>query len=66
MHSGEYRNAFCAVRPPGHHCGRSGHTQAAKTQGYCILNNVAIGALYAIKKYNYERVAIFGKFRIDF
>lgn len=55
--SGEYRHAFCVVRPPGHHCGKSGHATAS-SQGYCILNNVAIGGLYAKEKYNLERIAI--------
>ncbi|KFH11713.1 histone deacetylase HDAC5 [Toxoplasma gondii MAS] len=61
------RNAFCAVRPPGHHLGNWGAAQtasnqltdediAAGSQGFCLLNNVAIGAAYA--KYNYSRKGI--------
>lgn len=46
------RNAFCAVRPPGHHAGR------ARACGFCYLNNVAVGALYALKQYALDRVAI--------
>lgn len=45
------RNAFCAIRPPGHHAGR------AHSHGFCFFNNVAIGALYA-QKHGFERVAI--------
>ena len=45
--SGSWRNAFCAVRPPGHHAGRSGIALKAPSQGFCLLNNVAIGARYA-------------------
>lgn len=50
--TGRMRNAFCGVRPPGHHAGR------AAARGFCYLNNVAIGALYAAKKYGLTRVAI--------
>jgi acetoin utilization deacetylase AcuC-like enzyme len=62
---GECKNAFVAARPPGHHAGPSGlvHTQDGRpslSQGFCLLNSVAIGAAYA--KYNYRqrlsRVAI--------
>jgi len=56
--SGVTRTAFCAVRPPGHHCGERGHTAAASTQGYCILNNIAVGALYAQKMHGYKRIAV--------
>jgi len=48
----EFKNAFCCVRPPGHHAEKS------KAMGFCIYNNVAIGAHYLINKYNYNRVAI--------
>lgn len=51
-------NAFCAVRPPGHHAGRKGHARAM-TQGYCIINNVAIGCFYALEKYNLKKIAVF-------
>ena len=56
--SRECRNAFCAVRPPGHHAGRHGQTDGAPSQGFCIINNVAIGAMYAVAAMNYERVAV--------
>ena len=48
----EFKNAFCNVRPPGHHCNQN------KAAGFCILNNVAIGAIYLLNKYKYKRVAI--------
>ena len=48
----EFKNAFCSVRPPGHHCNQN------KAAGFCILNNVAIGAKYLLKKYKYKRIAI--------
>jgi len=56
--AGTYRNAFCCVRPPGHHCGFKGHTTGATTQGYCIFNNIAIGAIYAHTKFNFNRIAV--------
>jgi acetoin utilization deacetylase AcuC-like enzyme len=48
----EFKNAFCAVRPPGH------HAEKDKAMGFCIYNNVAVGANYLIQKYNYSKVAI--------
>ena len=48
----EFKNAFCAVRPPGHHAEKN------KAMGFCIYNNVAVGANYLIEKYNYSKVAI--------
>ncbi len=47
-----FKNAFCSVRPPGHHCNKN------KAAGFCILNNIAIGAKYLLNKYNYKKVAI--------
>jgi acetoin utilization deacetylase AcuC-like enzyme len=44
---GKYRRAFCAIRPPGHHAGRSGVALRAPSQGFCIYNNVALGAMKA-------------------
>jgi acetoin utilization deacetylase AcuC-like enzyme len=49
---GEVDNAFCAVRPPGHHAERN------RAMGFCFFNNVAIGAVYALENYGLERVAI--------
>jgi len=48
----EFKNAFCAVRPPGHHCSQN------KAAGFCILNSVSIGANYLIQKYKYKKIAI--------
>jgi len=50
--SGSITNAFCAVRPPGH------HASAAKGMGFCLFNNVAAGARYAQQKYGAKRVVI--------
>jgi acetoin utilization deacetylase AcuC-like enzyme len=44
--------AFCNVRPPGHHAG------PARAMGFCIFNNVAVGAAHALSQYGLERVAI--------
>ncbi len=52
IHNNEFKNAFCNVRPPGHHCNQN------KAAGFCILNNIAIGAKYLLKKYKYKKVAI--------
>ena len=48
----EFKNAFCAVRPPGHHAKKD------KAMGFCIYNNVAVGANYLIEKYKFSRIAI--------
>ena len=48
----EFKNAFCSVRPPGHHAEKN------KAMGFCIYNNVAIGAKYLINKYKYKKIAI--------
>jgi len=52
VHSGQAGRVFCNVRPPGH------HAEYSEPQGFCLFNNVAVGAAYAFKKYGYERVAI--------
>lgn len=49
--NGEIERAFCAVRPPGH------HAEAGRAMGFCIFNNVAIGARYA-QKAGYHKVFI--------
>jgi acetoin utilization deacetylase AcuC-like enzyme len=49
---GEIENAFCAVRPPGHHAERG------KAMGFCFLNNVAIAARHALEVHGLERVAV--------
>jgi acetoin utilization deacetylase AcuC-like enzyme len=50
--AGELENAFCAVRPPGHHATRS------RAMGFCIFNNVAIAARYALERHGLKRVAV--------
>lgn len=45
-------NAFCCIRPPGHHAGR------ANSAGFCIFNHVAVGAAHAFEKYGIKRAAI--------
>ncbi len=50
--AGELTNAFCAVRPPGHHAMRS------KASGFCFFNNVAIAAKYALERHGLSRVAV--------
>jgi acetoin utilization deacetylase AcuC-like enzyme len=50
--AGRMANAFCAVRPPGHHATRSA------AMGFCFFNNVAIAARHALDVHGFERVAI--------
>ena len=50
--TGKARNAFCCVRPPGH------HATPNRGMGFCLLNNIAIGARYAQHKHGIERVLI--------
>ncbi len=50
--SGEVNNAFCAVRPPGHHAERN------RAMGFCLFNNAAIAALHARKQHGAERLAV--------
>ena len=50
--AGELANAFCAVRPPGHHATRN------QAMGFCFVNNVAVAAKYALERHGLERVAI--------
>lgn len=49
---GRYGNAFCSVRPPGH------HAEPARAMGFCFFNNVAIAARHALDVHGLERVAI--------
>jgi acetoin utilization deacetylase AcuC-like enzyme/ankyrin repeat protein len=64
--NGENRNAFCAVRPPGHHAGPRGIVRCTNdpdggSHGFCLLNNVAIGAAYARNVYRHvgiKKIAI--------
>lgn len=50
--NGKADNAFCCIRPPGHHAGRS------RAAGFCIFNNVAVGVAHVMAQYGLERVAI--------
>ncbi|RYG11117.1 MAG: histone deacetylase family protein [Burkholderiales bacterium] len=50
--AGEHDNAFCAVRPPGH------HACSDKAMGFCFFNNIAIAAKYALERHGLKRVAI--------
>ena len=63
--TGRARNVFCAVRPPGHHAGPSGVVTCQKdpsgSHGFCLFNNVAIGAAYAMTVHRHagiKRVAL--------
>ncbi len=53
VHQGVVQNAFCAIRPPGHHAGNSG-----MDEGFCFYNNAAIAAKYAQKVLNYKKVLV--------
>ena len=50
--TGKVDNAFCAVRPPGH------HAEPDRAMGFCLFNNVVIGAKHAMAKYGLTRVAV--------
>ena len=49
---GEVENAFCAIRPPGH------HAEHGKAMGFCFINNVAVAARHALDVLGVERVAV--------
>lgn len=46
------KNAFCCVRPPGH------HAEYDRAMGFCLFNNIAVGARHAINQYDLKRIAI--------
>src|SRR3546814_15629252 len=48
----EADNAFCAVRPPGH------HAEPDRAMGFCLFNNVAVGALHAREAHGLSRIAV--------
>ena len=52
VQAGNLKNAFCAVRPPGHHALRD------KAMGFCLVNNLAVAAAHLIEKFSYNRVLI--------
>ena len=62
--TGAARNAFCVVRPPGHHCGRSGRTGVdgvsveCGSQGFCLINNVCVAVAHARVSWGLRRVAV--------
>jgi len=49
---GDVENAFCAIRPPGHHAERN------KPMGFCFFNNVAVAAYHALEAHGLKRVSI--------
>ena len=48
----EFDNAFCVIRPPGH------HAEKEQAMGFCLFNNVAVGATYLLEKYNKLKIII--------
>jgi acetoin utilization deacetylase AcuC-like enzyme len=50
--SGEMESAFCGVRPPGH------HAESNQAMGFCVYNNIAVGAAHALEKHGLKKVAI--------
>ncbi|GHD77986.1 histone deacetylase family protein [Vogesella fluminis] len=48
----EAPNAFCSIRPPGH------HAESARSMGFCFFNNIAVGIAHALSVYRFQRVAI--------
>ena len=50
--AGDAKNAFCAVRPPGH------HAESSRAMGFCLFNSVAVGALHGRARHRLDRVAV--------
>lgn len=50
--SGKMESAFCGVRPPGH------HAESNRAMGFCLYNNIAVGAAHALEEYGLKKVAI--------
>jgi acetoin utilization deacetylase AcuC-like enzyme len=50
--SGAWKRAFCAVRPPGHHC------EADRSRGFCLINNVAVAARVLQREFGLQRILI--------
>ena len=50
--AGEFNNAFCGVRPPGH------HAESNRALGFCLFNNIAVGAAHALEEYGLKKIAI--------
>ncbi len=51
IEKGEFKNAFCAVRPPGHHAEKN------KAMGFCVINQAGVAVNYLVKKYKYKKIA---------
>ena len=51
IEKGEFKNAFCAVRPPGHHAEKN------KAMGFCVINQAGVALNYLVKKFKYKKVA---------
>ena len=49
---GDVHSAFCGVRPPGH------HAESARSMGFCLFNNIAVGAAHALEVHGLTKVAI--------
>jgi len=56
---GNFKNAFGLIRPPGHHAGVFGRALGASTIGFCLFNNIAILAAYALQKQLAKKILIF-------
>ncbi len=52
IESGEFKNFFACVRPPGHHATKD------NSMGFCIFNSIACGAMYLLNKYKYKKILI--------
>ena len=52
MMAGKVNNAFCGVRPPGH------HAESNRPLGFCIYNNIAVGAAHAMEEHGLKKIAI--------
>lgn len=50
--NGEVESAFCSVRPPGH------HAEINRAMGFCLYNNIAVGAAHALEQYGVNKLAI--------
>jgi acetoin utilization deacetylase AcuC-like enzyme len=50
--SGKMSSAFCGVRPPGH------HAESGRAMGFCLFNNIAVGAAHALEEHGLQKVAI--------
>ena len=50
--SGQFQNAFCSVRPPGH------HAESDRAMGFCIFSNLAVGVAHALETYDLNKIAI--------